>query len=103
MVITLADLLALPDEGHGYEILDEILSPSNFTNDTIKKKRIYHQAHVGHYWLIEPIAETLQVYRWDPAGYVEILSAERMEKGRAEPFEADETPAGVFFGDDDEE
>jgi Uma2 family endonuclease len=80
----------------------EILS-TNFTNDTIKKKRIYHQAHVGHYWLIEPLEQTLQVFRWHPAGYVEILSAERTEKVRAEPFEADETPVGVFFGDDEEE
>ena len=66
----------------------EVLSPGNLTNDTIKKKRIYHQAQVGHYWLVDPIRETLQVYRWDQPGYVEILSAERTDKVRAEPFEA---------------
>ncbi len=81
----------------------EILSPSNFTNDTIKKKRIYHHAQVGHYWLIEPIQETLQVYRWEKGGYLEILSAERTAKIRAEPFEADEINMGVFFGDDEED
>jgi Uma2 family endonuclease len=81
----------------------EILSPSNYTNDTIKKKRIYHQAHVGHYWLLDPIAETLQVYRWEAGGYLEILSAERQDVVRAEPFEADETPVGAFFGDEDGE
>lgn len=81
----------------------EVLSPGNLTNDTIKKKRIYHQAQVGHYWLVDPIRETLQVYRWDQPGYVEILSAERTDKVRAEPFEAHETSVGAFFGDDDEE
>ena len=80
----------------------EVLS-SNYRNDTIKKKRIYHQAHVGHYWLIDPVGQTLQVFRWDPAGYTEILGAERTETVRAEPFEADEMPVGVFFGDDEEE
>ena len=80
----------------------EVLS-SNYQNDTIKKKRIYHHAHVGHYWLIDPIEQTLQVYRWEPGGYLEILSAERTEKVRAEPFEVDEVKLGVFFGDDDED
>lgn len=83
--------------------LCEIISPGNYTNDTIKKKRIYHQHQVKHYWLIDPLKEALQVYRWTPAGYVEILSAERGEIVRAEPFEAVEIPLGVFFGDDDEE
>jgi Uma2 family endonuclease len=80
----------------------EILSPTNFTNDTVKKKRIYHRAQVGHYWLIEPVQETLQVYRWEAGGYLEILSAERSERVRAEPFEADEINVGVFFGEEDE-
>ncbi len=80
----------------------EVLS-SNYQNDTIKKKRTYHQAHVGHYWLIDPVEETLQVFRWEQGGYLEILSAERTEKVRAEPFDTDEVKLGVFFGDDDED
>lgn len=81
----------------------EILSPGNATNDTIKKKRIYHHAHVGHYWLLDPVAETLQVYRWTPEGYTEILSVERNERVRAEPFEAVEIAVMAFFGDDDDD
>lgn len=81
----------------------EILSPSNFTNDTIKKKRIYHRAQVGHYWLLDPVQETLQVFRWDQAGYVEILSAERTDKVRAEPFEVDEHRVAAFFSDEDDD
>ena len=56
-----------------------------------------------HYWLVDPLKEALQVYRWTPAGYVEILSAERGDIVRAELFEAVAIPLGVFFGDDDEE
>ena len=81
----------------------ELLSPTNASNDSVTKMRLYHQAGVLHYWLIDPIGQTLQVFRWEKEGYLEILGAERMEKVRAEPFEADETPLGVFFGDDDEE
>lgn len=80
----------------------EILSPNNFTNDTIKKKRLYHHARVGYYWLIDPIQETLQVYRWEPGGYLEILSAERSDRVRAEPFDADEISVSAFFGDDED-
>lgn len=81
----------------------EILSPGNPTNDTIKKKRIYHRAQVGHYWIIDPIQETLQVFRWHEAGYVEVLSAERTDRVRAEPFDVEEISVAAFFGDEDEE
>lgn len=80
----------------------EILSPTNLTNDTIKKKRHYHRAQVEYYWIVDPVQETLQVYRWDQAGYVEVLSAERMDKVRAEPFDVDEINVAAFFGDDDD-
>jgi Uma2 family endonuclease len=80
----------------------EILSPSNATNDTIKKKRIYHRHGVPHYWIIDPHHETLTVQRWTPEGYVEVLSAERGDRVRPEPFAAAEWLVGVLFGDDDD-
>lgn len=78
----------------------EIVSPTNAANDTITKMRIYHDAKVPHYWLIDPGPETLTVYRHSPEGYVHILGARRGERVRAEPFEAIELQVGVFFGDD---
>lgn len=80
----------------------EVLS-KNRRNDLIKKKRVYHAHQVGHHWLVDPIEETLAVYRWHPDGYVEVLIAERSERVRAEPFEALELKVGVLFGDDAEE
>jgi Uma2 family endonuclease len=80
----------------------EILS-TNKRNDLIKKKRVYHRHHVGHYWIIDPIEETLAVYRWHADGYVEILMAERSERVRAEPFDALELRVAVLFGEDDDE
>lgn len=80
----------------------EILS-TNKRNDLITKKRAYHQHRVGHYWLIDPVDETLAVYRWHPDGYVEVLIAERGDVVRAEPFDAIELRVAVLFGDDDDE
>lgn len=78
----------------------EILS-TNRRNDIVKKKRVYHRHHVQHYWILDPSAEALLVYRHGPEGYIEILVAQRGERVRAEPFASIEFPVGVFFGDDD--
>ena len=79
----------------------EILSPSNTSDDTIVKMSLHHQSRVGHYWLIDPMACTLAVYRWTPDGYLHVFGAIRSERVRAEPFDAIELPVGVLFGDDE--
>ncbi len=80
----------------------EILS-SNKRNDLVKKKRSYHVHEVGHYWIVDPIEQTLAVHRWHPDGYVEVLIADRDERVRAEPFETIELRVGALFDDDDDE
>lgn len=80
----------------------EILS-SNRRNDLVRKKRVYHQHEVPHYWIIDPAEETLSVYRWAADGYTEILAAERGERVRAEPFDAIPLDVGILFGDDEDE
>jgi len=80
----------------------EILS-TNKRNDLVKKKRAYHQHRVAHYWIIDPVEETLSVQRWHADGYLEVLIADRDARVRAEPFDAIELPVGVLFGDDDDD
>jgi Uma2 family endonuclease len=80
----------------------EILS-QNKRNDLILKKRAYHRAGVGHYWIVDPVEETLSVNRWHADGYVEVRVADRQERVRAEPFDAVELVVGVLFGDDDDD
>lgn len=80
----------------------EILS-TNRRTDLVKKKRAYHHHQVGHYWLIDPVDETLSVHRWHPDGYVEVLVADRDERVRAEPFDAIELRVAVLFGEDDDD
>lgn len=78
----------------------EILS-TNKRHDRIKKKRAYHRYGVPHYWLVDAREEILAFDRWSEAGYVEVLSAERGEAVRAEPFEAIELRVSTLFGDDE--
>ena len=78
----------------------EVLS-TNRADDLVAKMRLYHQSNVRHYWVIDPEAETLAVYRWHPDGYLHLLGAQKGERVRAAPFEAIELAVGVLFGDDD--
>lgn len=78
----------------------EVISPSRPTQDTVKKLRLYHGAGIPHYWLVDPQNTTLTVMRWNEAGYITVLTAERGEVVRAEPFEAIEIAVGTLFGDD---
>ena len=78
----------------------EVVSPSNATDDTVKKLRLYHRIAIPHYWLVDPRDATLTVMRWSPDGYVTVMRAERGEVVRPEPFEAIELAIGTLFGDD---
>jgi len=78
----------------------EVLSEDK-RNDLVRKKHIYHRHHVGHYWILDPEQGTLAVYRWHADGYLEVLSAERGQTVRAEPFDAIELPVSGLFGDEE--
>lgn len=78
----------------------EVVSPSNSTNDTVKKLQRYHAAGVTHYWLLDPEQGSLHVYRHQPEGYLLVLAAQRPQRVRAEPFDAVEYAVGELLGDD---
>jgi Uma2 family endonuclease len=81
----------------------EILSPSNKQNDLFKKLRTYQRCEVGHYWIIDPDAAALAVYRWTPDGYLLVLTAEGTERVRAEPFDAVELSVRDLIEGDEED
>ncbi|WP_437815867.1 Uma2 family endonuclease [Sorangium sp. So ce1078] len=81
----------------------EVLSPSNTRNDLVKKLRTYHRCQVPNYWVVDPMNEVLTVHRCMEGGYLNVLTAERGERVRAEPFDAIEWSVGVLFGDDPDE
>lgn len=69
--------------------------------DSVQKQRIYADAGVPYYWLVDMQRQTLTVLRWTERGYVEALHAGRGDAVCAEPFAAVELPVGVLFGDDE--
>ena len=78
----------------------EVLSPSNASNDLVKKLRVYHRAGVPHYWIVDPDHATLTVLRWTPEGYLTALTAGKTDSVRAEPFGEIELRVGVLFGEE---
>jgi Uma2 family endonuclease len=81
----------------------ELLSPSNEKRDRIDKLRGLHAAAVPHYWIANPEEQTLVVHRWEPGGYLIVLTATADETIHAEPFEGVPLRVAALFGDDDED
>ncbi|MCG8424382.1 MAG: Uma2 family endonuclease [Proteobacteria bacterium] len=76
----------------------EILSPSTANRDLGDKKATYHDAHVDHYWLLDPEAKTLTVLGWTEHGYRTLLTAGDSECVHAAPFDAIELNLRELFG-----
>jgi Uma2 family endonuclease len=67
--------------------LCEVLSPSTSSLDRLKKLRIYAREGVGHVWLIDPIARTLEVLRLENSRWSILAVHGNDETVRAEPFQ----------------
>jgi len=82
----------------------ELLSPSNAKRDQIDKFQVLHKNGVPHYWIADPLEHTLIVHRWEPSGYLVVLTAASGDVVRAEPFDAVELRVSTLFGleEDDE-
>jgi Uma2 family endonuclease len=66
----------------------EVLSPSTIALDRTRKMHHYARASVHHLWLLDPQAETLEVYRLDAGSWRLVTSVAGGVAIRAEPFEA---------------
>jgi len=64
----------------------EILSPSTSQLDRAKKLGIYAREQVGHAWLIDPDAGTLEVLRLENGRWTILATHAGAEAARAEPF-----------------
>ena len=65
----------------------EVVSPTTSSVDRVRKSRLYARHGVGHMWIVDPLARTLEVFRLD-GGYWSLISThEADEVVRAEPFE----------------
>ncbi|WP_438037076.1 Uma2 family endonuclease [Sorangium sp. So ce204] len=70
----------------------EVISPRTERVDRGKKMRIYRREGVRHAWLLNPVAQTLEVYRLDDGRWSLLDTYEGDETVRPEPFDAIELP-----------
>ena len=64
----------------------ELLSPSTAALDRVKKLAIYARERVGHAWLIDPLARTLQVLALEAGRWTILATHAGPDVVRAEPF-----------------
>ncbi|NUO48107.1 MAG: Uma2 family endonuclease [Polyangiaceae bacterium] len=67
----------------------EVLSPSTASLDRVKKMRVYARERITWYWILDPIARTLEVFRLGEDGsYVVDAAFDGTASVRARPFDA---------------
>jgi Uma2 family endonuclease len=75
----------------------EVISQSTSHIDYGKKRRIYGRERVGHYWLVDPLEHTLEVFRLVNGHWHEVETFEGDVKVRAEPFDAIELDLSTLW------
>jgi Uma2 family endonuclease len=65
----------------------EVLSPSNSRFDRVDKFDLYQSTAVNHYWIVDPMARTIEAYRLDATGaYVSAGRGRDADVVRLPPF-----------------
>jgi Uma2 family endonuclease len=77
----------------------EVLSPSTERLDRARKLRVYAREGVGHAWLLNPLARTLEVYRRAEQRWLILATHEADAIVRAEPFDAIELDLLPLWGE----
>jgi len=81
----------------------EVISPSTARLDRAKKLRIYARESVQHAWLVDPLAQTIEVLRLEGGRWTVIATHAGDTVVRIEPFEDIEIEIGVLWGDAEDE
>jgi Putative restriction endonuclease len=75
----------------------EVISPSTGALDRASKMPHYGRAGVGHLWLVDPAAKTVEIFRFDGDGWRLVGAFAENAKVRAEPFDAIELDLSVLW------
>jgi hypothetical protein len=81
----------LPDEAYFRLAPDwvcEVLSPSTASFDRVRKLTVYARERVPYAWLVDPIAQTLEVLRLEHGRWTILSTWAKADLARAEPFDA---------------
>ncbi|MEM6550279.1 MAG: Uma2 family endonuclease [Pseudomonadota bacterium] len=77
----------------------EVLSPSTRQFDVTEKRARYYTAGVGHLWLVDPAARTLEVFASAETGWHLVAALKDDEPVCQVPFDAVEFPLGSLWAD----
>ena len=71
-LVIICDKSKLDDKGcnGAPEMVVEILSPSTTSRDKVKKFRLYQQAGVREYWIVDPDSRTITIHLLENGKYV---------------------------------
>ncbi len=75
----------------------EILSPSTASRDRVFKRDLYARHGIGHYWLVDPLARTLEALELREGRWTEVGAFDDTAVARIPPFEAVEIPMNRLF------
>jgi Uma2 family endonuclease len=75
----------------------EVLSPSSVELDRRRKLPIYARERVGHAWLVDPLARTVEALRRDGDKWLIVVVVGGDDKARLEPFDAIELDVAVLW------
>ena len=75
----------------------EVLSPSTAARDRVIKRRLYAQAGIPHYWLIDPELRALEALALRDGVWVELGIYDETATARTPPFDAVELEIGRLF------
>lgn len=75
----------------------EVLSESNEAYDRVTKRSLYAKHGVTHYWIVDPLAHTLEALTLEGGRWVDAGSFDETSVARIRPFEAIELAVGRLF------
>jgi Uma2 family endonuclease len=75
----------------------EVLSPSTAARDRVTKRRLYAQAGIPYYWLIDPELRVLEALALRDGAWVELGVYDETATARIAPFDAIELEIGRLF------
>lgn len=75
----------------------EVVSPSTGRIDRGAKMRLYAAAGVRHLWMVDPLLQTLEVYRSESGRWVVLDTHAGDAAVRAEPFDAVDLRLGRWW------
>jgi Uma2 family endonuclease len=75
----------------------EIVSPFNAAHDRVTKRRLYAKFGVPHYWLVDPVARTLEALQLSAGVWIELGVWGDGDVARIDPFAAIELEVARLF------